>query len=209
MATVQELTGLGMPPALAEKLADNSVVTSGEYIVSTTLQGVRSDTSDGADDKRVRIAGGGAYDEARGAYIDLQGNEAGGNLLLLSGNTANSNIDLRPMNSTSSFRVRNAADVVAFSVNYASKFTVNFSNAGATGNVTLNVPMGYVQMAAGASSLTLTNSLISTTSHIFCTVQTNDATAKSALAVPGAGSAVIATNANATATTRIAFWVFN
>ncbi len=86
---------------------------------------------------------------------------------------------------------------------------IGTATAGSTGSVTLNTPTGIVKMAAAASSLTLTNSYITANSLIFCTVQTSDGTAKSALAVPAAGSATIVTNAAATGTTNIAFWVVN
>lgn len=81
--------------------------------------------------------------------------------------------------------------------------------AGSTGSVTLNAPMGTVQVAAAAQSLTLTNSFISTSSLIFAKVMTNDATAKSANAVPGSGSATITLDAAATGTTVVAFWVIH
>lgn len=55
----------------------SSAVTSVEYVVSTTAQGIRADTSDGTDNKRVYLSGGGGYSRTRGGYIGLHGNEFG------------------------------------------------------------------------------------------------------------------------------------
>jgi hypothetical protein len=81
--------------------------------------------------------------------------------------------------------------------------------SGTTGAQTINKPTGSVNFAAGATSLTVTNSLVTTSSLIFCQVMTNDATATSAQAVGGSGSFTITLNAAATAETKIAFWVIN
>jgi hypothetical protein len=80
---------------------------------------------------------------------------------------------------------------------------------GTTGNATINKPSGTVNFAAAASSLTLTNSEITTSSIISCIVRTNDTTAKSCVAVPGSGSATVVLNAAATAETSVGFVVWN
>jgi Pectate lyase superfamily protein len=80
---------------------------------------------------------------------------------------------------------------------------------GTTGAQTINNPSGSVNFAAAATSLVVTNSLVSTSSVILCTVGTNDTTMKSALAVAAAGSFTIFANAAATAETRVNFLVFN
>lgn len=80
---------------------------------------------------------------------------------------------------------------------------------GTTGAQTINKPNGSVNFAAGATSLVVTNSMVSTSSNIIAVLQTNDATARVANVVPGSGSFTINLTAAATAETRCAFWVFN
>lgn len=93
-------------------------------------------------------------------------------------------------------------------LNVALTFT-NKAIAGASGNITQNVPAGRVQFAAAASTLTLTNSFITANSLIICTVGTNDATAFAAAAIPAAGSATIKLNAAATGVTVVNYVVIN
>lgn len=83
------------------------------------------------------------------------------------------------------------------------------TSAGTTGNQTINKPTGTVNFAAGASSLTVTNSLCSANSIVICSVRTNDSTALIKNVVPASGSFVIRLNANATAETSVGFWVIN
>lgn len=80
---------------------------------------------------------------------------------------------------------------------------------GTTGAQTINKSSGSVNFAAAASSLVVTNSLVSATSNVIATVQTNDGTLKSVQAVPGSGSFTLFGNAAATAETRVAFLVTN
>lgn len=83
---------------------------------------------------------------------------------------------------------------------------------GTTGARTINTMSGTVNFAAAAASLVVTNSLVSTTSVIICTVGTNDTTMKSALAVagsPGVGQFTIYPNAAPTAETRVNFILIN
>lgn len=81
--------------------------------------------------------------------------------------------------------------------------------AGTTGAQTINKPSGTVNFAAGASSLVVTNSLVTATSIVFAVVRTNDTTAVIKNVVPAAGSFTITLNANATAETSVGFFVMN
>lgn len=81
--------------------------------------------------------------------------------------------------------------------------------AGTTGARTINKPAGTVNFAAAATSLVVTNSLVTVNSLILCTVGTNDTTMKTALAVAAAGSFTIFANAAATAETRVNWVVVN
>ena len=80
---------------------------------------------------------------------------------------------------------------------------------GTTGAQTINKTIGTVNFAAAASSLVVTNSLVTANSIILCTIGTADATMKSVVAVAAAGSFTITANAAATAETRVNFAVFN
>jgi len=80
---------------------------------------------------------------------------------------------------------------------------------GTTGARTINNTLGSVNFAAGASSLVVTNSRVTTSSIIIATVATADATMKSVAAVAAAGSFTLHANAAATAETRVNFNVFN
>lgn len=81
--------------------------------------------------------------------------------------------------------------------------------SGTTGAQTINKASGTVNFAATATSLVVTNSLVTTSSIIIATVGTNDTTMKSVQVVAGSGSFTIYANAAATAETRVNFFVLN
>jgi hypothetical protein len=81
--------------------------------------------------------------------------------------------------------------------------------AGTTGARTINQTSGSVNFAIAATSLVVTNSLVTTSSIILATVASNDATMKSVQAVAAAGSFTLYANAAATAETRVNFLVLN
>jgi hypothetical protein len=80
---------------------------------------------------------------------------------------------------------------------------------GTTGAQTINKTTGTVNFAAAATSLVVTNSLVTTSSIIIATVGTNDTTMKSVQVVAGAGSFTIYANAAAAAETRVNFLITN
>lgn len=81
--------------------------------------------------------------------------------------------------------------------------------AGTTGAQTIDKMSGAVNFAASATTLVVTNSLVTAASMVFCTIQTNDATATIKNCTPASGSFTITLTAAATAETRVAFWVIN
>ena len=81
--------------------------------------------------------------------------------------------------------------------------------AGTTGAQTINKTVGTVNFAAAATSLVVTNSLVTANSIIVATVGTVDTTMKSVVVVAAAGSFTLTANAAATAETRVNFHVFN
>lgn len=82
-------------------------------------------------------------------------------------------------------------------------FDATYTAGGTTGNRTINKPAFSVNFAAAASSLTVTNSFVTTASMLLCTVQTNDGTLKSVSAVAGVGSVLLTGNAAATGETKV------
>lgn len=80
---------------------------------------------------------------------------------------------------------------------------------GTTGAVTINKPIGTVNIAAAGSSVAVTNSTVNANSLIFVSTITNDATCNFRNVVAAAGSFTIRTNAACAATTAFAFQVTN
>lgn len=81
--------------------------------------------------------------------------------------------------------------------------------AGTTGAQTINKTIGSVNFAAAATSLVVTDNLVTTNSIITATVASNDPTMKSVAVVAGSGSFTLYANAAPTAETRVNFVVFN
>lgn len=77
-----------------------------------------------------------------------------------------------------------------------------------TGAQTINKISGTVNIAAGDSSVVITNSKVSASSLVIPFIRTNDATARIKNAVPGNGSVTIRTTP-VTAETSIGFLVIN
>ena len=87
--------------------------------------------------------------------------------------------------------------------------TLQSEVASSTGDATINKPMGRVLLTAGVTSVTVTNSLVTENSNIFCTVMKVDAaTIKNVVA--SAGQFIIYFGAGATGpTVPVAFMVVN
>lgn len=81
--------------------------------------------------------------------------------------------------------------------------------AATTGNQIINKPAGTVNIAAAGTSVTVTNSLVTTSSIIFTVLRTNDSATSIKNVVPGSGSFVINLTAGANAEVSIGFWVTN
>lgn len=81
--------------------------------------------------------------------------------------------------------------------------------AGTTGAQTIHKQMGSVNVAAGQSSVVVTNNRVTASSVIIATVATADATLKSVVAVAANGSFTLTGNAAATTETKVNFLVLN
>lgn len=99
----------------------------------------------------------------------------------------------------------------AFSVGKNADIKVNrtITAGGVTGDQTIDKPAGTVNFAAAATTLTVTNNLVTIDSIVFAVVRTNDTTAVIKNVVPAAGSFVINLEAAATAETSVGFFVLN
>jgi hypothetical protein len=84
-----------------------------------------------------------------------------------------------------------------------------FTASGTTGAQTINKQVFSVNFAASAASLVVTNSFVTATSGLVCTVNANDTTMKSAAAVPASGSVTLYPNTAPTAETKVTCQVFN
>lgn len=189
-----------------------SIIANGTFstlVFTSTSSTVLGNTADGADNQSLRIDAGGGTGTTRGAEVQLYGNEHAntGRASISSGSatpadiTLTSTIDLRTNGGTSRMTIASSGSLGLERTNTA---------GGTTGAQTINKMAGSVNFAAAATSLVVTNSQVSATSNVFCSVQTNDATFTSIKScVPGSGSFTINANAAATAETRVAFWVTN
>lgn len=151
------------------------------YIISN---GVGTTVTDGRAIEVLDAVGGGTVTTSHGIYINS----------LTAGAT---NYAIYTAGTTQSY--------------FGGKITFNPTNTstGTTGAQTINRPSGTVNFAGGATSLVVTNSLVTTSSLVFATVRTNDATATIKNVVPGAGSFTITLTAAATAETSVGFFVIN
>jgi len=87
------------------------------------------------------------------------------------------------------------------------KAYVDYTNTATVGAVTINKASGRVILATGASSVVVTDSLVTAASHIFVTRRTNDATALFSYLTSTAGSFTIFATAAATGDTEFDFFV--
>ena len=87
--------------------------------------------------------------------------------------------------------------------------TLQSEVASSTGDATINKPMGRVLLTAGVTSVTVTNSLVTANSNVFCTVMKVDAaTIKNVVA--STGQFIIYFGAGATGpSVPVAFMVVN
>lgn len=96
---------------------------------------------------------------------------------------------------------------------YAGHLSLQTGNSSSTaGAATLNTPVGKSKIAASASSVVITNSLVTTSSVVIATI--NQASADATLTsivrvVPAAGSFTIYGNATSTAAVTVNWAVFN
>lgn len=126
------------------------------------------------------------------------GNAASGDIIFSTGDVGASGTNIQT--ATAKFTIKGSGAIAV---------TKTITAGGTTGDQTINKVSGSVNFAAAAQTITVTNSLVTTSSVIMATVATDDTTAKSCIAVPGTGSFVLKLNAAATAETRVQFLITN
>jgi hypothetical protein len=182
-ATAQFIAGSSLYPAsdiYFGKGVTNATPTT--WVVNGT-GGSGTDISGGS----ITIAGGRGTGTGLGGSITLQVAAAGS-----SGSSLNTLVSIITIASTGL-------------ISYPTTVTAG----GTTGAQTIDKISGTVNFAAAATSLVVTNSLVSTTSLVFAVVRTNDSTATIKNVLPAAGSFTITLNAAATAETSVGFYVIN
>lgn len=100
---------------------------------------------------------------------------------------------------------------VLFGVNSLGGLSLPTHDASGTpGAATINLPSGKVAIAASASSVVVTNSLVTSSSTVLCVLETVDGTLTTLRSVvPTTGSFTINGNASATGNVKIGFLVLN
>ncbi len=84
---------------------------------------------------------------------------------------------------------------------------MDYTNTATVGAVTINKSSGRAIVAAGQTSVVVTNSKATAAAHIFAVVAAADTTALLKNVVPAAGSFTINLNAAATADTPVSFFI--
>lgn len=153
----------------------------------------------------------GAYIYAKGAVVGNIGGEfhiatkADGGLMIDRLYVDNSGY-LRPTTFTAGGAV--SAGLGAPGVGF-SRLTLNYIIALTTGAQAQNTPAGRVIIAAGGTSVAVTNNLVDVNSIIIAVVSSGDATAYVKNVVPGAGIFTINLGAATTANANISYFVIN
>lgn len=166
--------------------AGDGAWTSNGTVVTTTLD--------------VQIAGGfkilavspNIIRSAGSPYLNMNEATGGGSIEIVTGSGGGQ-------------RIRLVSDVVM--VNTPITYADFTDDSATTGNRTVNASRGFNAFAAAATAITITNSNVTTSSQIYATIMTNDATAVLKNCVPAAGSFTCNLNAAATGITKIAWTV--
>jgi hypothetical protein len=124
-------------------------------------------------------------------------------------NTYNNGTALNYMNGALLLGTTTDDTVSKLQVNGGMAAAGTITTPGTTGAVTINKPVGRVNIAAAGTAITVTNSLVTANSIVMAVCATNDATAQVKNVVAAAGSFTINLAAAATSETAINFTVHN
>lgn len=154
--------------------------------------------------------GGSATGSPGKVVVQAYGFASGGNAQQINTNsttTVGQMIKLSASQTANAFEVRNSSDALLFTIDASGAVTLDctITAGGTTGNQTINKTCGTVNIAAGNSSVTVTNSLISANSILDVTARTNDATCYVKNYVASSGSVVFNMTAACTGETSVGF----
>lgn len=161
---------------------------SGNLIAQTADIGITTNTSDGADNRTIYLAGGGTNAASRGAFLQLYGNEASsGSVSLYSGNAAASVIRLRNNSATGTIRFENASgNGWLFDANTASLYPT-------TGGYSMGISANRVALFSSSidnsGTSTLAADVILTATDNTIRTNTADASDNKSVAIAGGGAA--------------------
>lgn len=174
----------------------NTLSTANGVVVGGTYGAITSGTYYGVQSNNTVAPTGGTLTHAGFAYTGTI-NQTGGS----SGKTWG--LYINPT-------ITAAADFSAIEVTVGKiVFSNTVTAGGTTGARTINKISGKVNFAAGASTLVVTNNLVTANSVVIPTVEGTDATAISVRVTTAAGSFTLTLNQPATAETRVSFLVLN
>lgn len=105
--------------------------------------------------------------------------------------------------------IANGGSALGAPTNSFKQLYLDYTNTATVGAVTINKTAGRVNIAAGQTSIVVTNSFCTAAAHVFPNVANVDTTAKSAQITPGAGSFTVTLNAAATAQVAVDFFILN
>lgn len=219
---------------VASSLSDNgTIISTAEPITITTATGITDGikvTSTETDSGYIKLVSGNGSRpgslqvfgpvDVRYLYMGYTSGDLGfnltngANLSISGGNQIFANDNTNDIGASGATRPRTGyfgTSVISPLLQSTSDVQVSktVTTGGTVGAQTINKTAGTVNFAAAASSLVVTNSLVTANSIILCTVGTNDTTFKSCQVVAGSGSFTIFANAAATAETRVNFLVIN
>jgi hypothetical protein len=185
--------------------------------IKNLFYGTQTDFTSGPDGQQLSIYTGSLWvvdiTTNERAILDVRNTSGIDRLLLASGQptTRFVRINLAANHTADAMTVFDSSSNPMFRVLPSGGIAQNktITPGGTTGNQTINKPLGTVNIAAGQSSVTVTNSLVDANSIVFAVVRTNDTTAQIKNVTCAAGSFTIRLTANATAETSIGFMVMN
>lgn len=182
---------------------------NGMYSNYVSIEGLSASLARATASCPVRLNGMAGRDKA-----GVTGNLSGGNIELNGGQSTGTgtggSVKLRVSFPGSSGTSLNAlTDMVTVSPANGLEVYRTITASGTNGAQTINKPAGRVNLAGSATSLVVTNSMVTANSIVICTVGSNDTTCKSVAAVPTAGSFTIYPDAAPTSATAVNFLVIN
>jgi Pectate lyase superfamily protein len=124
----------------------------------------------------------------------------------LDGFTVNNGITPSP---TTDLMIYGYAQISTLWITSQAKYSSFGDTSGTPGNAAVDAAVGKSAIAAGTSTVTITNSVATATSMIIVVLQTNDATAILKNVVPGVGNFTVNLTANATGNTNFAWFIVN